>query len=57
MLKMNPQEVAVTELIHSKAILRLVLNDVEPGEAQEAIEAVNCALERALAALLEVDHA
>lgn len=57
MLKLNPQEVAVTELIHSKAILSLVLKDVEPGETQEAIEAVNCALERALAALLEVDHA
>ncbi|WP_167686154.1 hypothetical protein [Rahnella sp. CJA17(1/100)] len=57
MHKLNPQEVAVTELIHSKAILSLVLKDVEPGETQEAIEAVNCALERALAALLEVDHA
>ena len=57
MHKPNQQEVAVTELIHSKAILRLVLNDVEPGEAQEAIEAVNCSLERALVALLEVYHA
>lgn len=57
MLKLNYQEIAVTELIHSKAILSLVLNNVEPGESQEAIEAVSCALERALSALLEVDHA
>ncbi len=58
MLKLNSQEVASTELIHSKAILSLVLDKgVDSGEVQEALEAVYRSLERALIELLEVSHA
>jgi len=58
MLKLNPQEVAATEIMHSKAILKLILDKrLESVDVHNAIDAAHCALERALAELLGVRHA